>query len=239
MAAFDHTHWYFLGMKRIMTTILDTKYESNSKLQVLDAGAGTGWFTEVLGKYGNVTALDISEDALRFCRERGIKNTIQADVAKIPVKDGSFDLIVCSEVLYHQYVKDDGEVMREFNRVLKPSGRLLVKVPAHSYLWGMHDTVNLTKHRYEKDELRKIFLDNGFIIERITYANFFLFPLVYLKRRMERKIHNVQEESDIKDTPRAINSLLYLILSLEAKLMCFVNLPQGSSLVCLGKKVTS
>lgn len=235
MADFDHTHWYFLGMKRIMISILDMVYKGKSNLKILDAGAGTGWFTETLSKYGDVTALDISEEALRFCRERGIKNIIQADVAKIPAFDNTFDLIICSEVLYHKYVKDDLVVLKEFYRVLKPGGRLLVKVPAHSYLWGVHDTVNLTRQRYEPQDLERIFLNSGFVIERMTYANFFLFPIVYLKRKMEKKTINA-EESDIKKTLAPVNFILLTILRVEAFLLKFINLPQGSSLICLGRK---
>jgi len=227
-----------VGMKRILLGIMDSQYRGAHSLKILDAGSGTCWLTQAMMKYGEVTALDISEEALRVCRERGIQNLVQSDVAKMPFEDATFDVVVCSEVLYHQYITDDGAVMREFNRVLKPGGRALVKVPAHVYLWGMHDAVNLTRHRYEPQELKKLFTDNGFAIEKMTYANFFLFPFVYIKRKLERTASDTAE-SDIANTAVPINAVLLWILSFEAFLIPYMSLPQGSSLIGMGVKTAA
>lgn len=238
MAARDQRHWFFVGMKRIQMSILDSYYRGARNLKILDAGSGTCWLTQALAKYGEVTALDISEDALRVCRERGVQNIVQSDVASTPFADAAFDVVVCSEVLYHQYVKDDSAVMKEFNRLLKIGGRVLVKVPAHAYLWGMHDSVNLTRHRYEPQELRKLFTDNGFTVEKITYANFFLFPIVYIKRKLERRTPD-SAASDITETAAPINAVLLWILSFEAFLISHMSLPQGSSLIGVGLKTAA
>jgi SAM-dependent methyltransferase len=235
MAALDQRHWYFLGMSGLMLAILDTRYRAVKALHILDAGSGTCWFTQALATYGNVTALDISTEALSVCRARGVKGLIQADVAQIPVKDGEFDLVVCSEVLYHEYVKDDVAVMKEFYRILKPGGRVLIKVPAHMYLFSKHDAMNLTKRRYEPNQLKEIFEASGFEIERMTYANFFLYPAIFLKRKLER-LSKGAAESDIKETSKPVNRLLLAVLRAEAFLLRFVNFPQGSSLICLGRK---
>lgn len=236
MANLDQRHWFFLGMKAIMLALLDTRYTHiGAKLRILDAGAGTCWFTQALGRYGQVTALDIEKDALQVCERRGIEKILQGDVARIPVANASFDLLVCSEVLYHKYVKDDSAAIREFNRILEHGGRVLVKVPAHNYLWGGHDSINLTRKRYEPEEIRKLFVDSGFIIERITYANFFLFPVVYIKRKLERVI-GATPASDIAPTFSLLNFILLSILRFEATLLRYIDFPQGSSIICLGRK---
>lgn len=219
-----------------MLGVLDVVYKDMRHLKILDAGAGTGWFSLALERYGYVTALDIEKEALRVCKERGIK-ILQGDVAAIPAPDASFDLVVCSEVLYHQYVKDDALVIKEFCRVLKPGGRVLVKVPAHAYLWGAHDRMNLTRKRYEPEDIRNIFLSNGFVIEKLTYANFFLFPAVYIKRKCERIRSSSDVSSDIRATPVVLNFLLANLLRFEAFLLRYIDLPQGSSIVCLGRKI--
>lgn len=50
--------------------------------------------------------------------------TYQADITQIPYKNHSFDLILCSHILY--CVPEDRKAMRELYRVLRPNGRLLI-----------------------------------------------------------------------------------------------------------------
>jgi len=53
--------------------------------------------------------------------------SIKMDVCNILFPDKSFDLIYCSHVLEH--VPDDALAMREFYRVLKPDGKIILQVP--------------------------------------------------------------------------------------------------------------
>ncbi|OIO70816.1 MAG: SAM-dependent methyltransferase [Zetaproteobacteria bacterium CG12_big_fil_rev_8_21_14_0_65_55_1124] len=55
------------------------------------------------------------------------------DIASIPVEDGTFDAVLCSEVIEH--VPDPVAVMVEFSRILKSGGRLLLTAPLGS---GIH-----------------------------------------------------------------------------------------------------
>ena len=55
---------------------------------------------------------------------------IFSDIVSIPVKDNSFDIILCSEVLEH--VPDALSALREFQRILKPGGTLLTTAPFNS-----------------------------------------------------------------------------------------------------------
>jgi len=64
------------------------------------------------------------------------KAELQLDITRLPLRDESFDAILCSHVLEH--VEDDGAAMRELHRVLAPGGWLIVMVPldtarAHTY----------------------------------------------------------------------------------------------------------
>jgi len=52
---------------------------------------------------------------------------IVSDIASIPVEDGSFDNILCTEVLEH--VPRPDEAIREFSRILKPGGKLIITAP--------------------------------------------------------------------------------------------------------------
>lgn len=235
MLSMDQIHWWFLGMTEIMTHVLGRFYRDGANLRVLDAGSGTCWFSTALKKFGSVTALDIEPSLEQVCKSRGVERFVAGDVAAMPLEDGMFDVVVCSEVLYHQFVKDDTRVMKEFLRVLKPGGRVLVKVPAHAYLGGAHDEVNLTRHRYEKSEVRALFINSGFKVEFLSYANFFLFPIVFLKRMLERVLPG-ELGSDIRPVSTFLNMILFGVLRCEAAILSRMRLPQGSSIICVGRK---
>lgn len=231
----DEIHWWFRGVTAIVLSILDRTYKRASAMRILDAGSGTCWLGSALRRYGTVDALDIEPSLEPICLSRGVQRMIVAGVESIPVPDESYDLVVCSEVLYHLYVKDDQQAMREFYRILRPGGRLFVKVPAHKWLSGQHDRVNLTRKRYEKQDLRELFGNGGFVLEFLTYANFFLLPIVYLKRKFERGMSS-HETSDIKRTNPIINWALFSIMRLEALILRHSALPQGASLIGVGRK---
>ncbi|TSC69799.1 MAG: type 11 methyltransferase [Parcubacteria group bacterium Gr01-1014_70] len=235
MEALDGSHWWFLGMTAIMISVLDRFISHKARVRVLDAGCGTCWFSKSLMKYGSVTALDIEPSLEPVCKSRGVERFVVGDAVSMPFEDGMFDLVVCSEVLYHQYVKDDTQVMKEFLRVLKPGGRVLVKVPAHAYLGGAHDEVNLTRHRYEKNEVRNLFINTGFEVEFLSYANCFLFPVIFLKRVLERVLPG-ELGSDVRSVPVFLNKVLFGVLRCEATILSRMPLPQGSSIICVGRK---
>ena len=65
------------------------KADLNSAI-ILDAGCGTGINLKHLADFGAVIGLDLSKDALNFCKIRGNKNIIQADAERMPFKDDAF-----------------------------------------------------------------------------------------------------------------------------------------------------
>ena len=96
---------------------------------VLDAGCGEGVVTEWLrdGLPGaRVVGVDASNDALREASERVPEASFEpGDVQALPFADGSFDLVVCTEVLEH--VADPRAALVELRRVSR--GRVVVTVP--------------------------------------------------------------------------------------------------------------
>ncbi len=52
---------------------------------------------------------------------------IRADITRLPFRDGSFDLIICSHVMEH--IDDEAAALHNLRRVLAPGGRTIVMVP--------------------------------------------------------------------------------------------------------------
>jgi len=86
----------------------------------------------------------------------------------LPVSDGAFDAVLCSQVLEHVFTPD--EFVRELHRVLRPDGLLLLAVP---FAWDEHEQPH-DFARYSSFGLRSLLKKNGFeiVAQRKTCADF-------------------------------------------------------------------
>jgi ubiquinone/menaquinone biosynthesis C-methylase UbiE len=107
--------------------ILDfLKNNLDAKKKILDAGCGEGRFSKYFIEKGvNITSMDFSEEYVRLAKKKiGKGKFIVGSVTKLPFKDKSFDYIFSVDVLQH--VPDLKKAIREFHRVLKKGGVLIV-----------------------------------------------------------------------------------------------------------------
>lgn len=233
MYRLEERSWYYRGMRRVMFTLLDEAIRHKRGLKILDAGCGTGINLKALEKYGEAVGVDVSAQAIAFCKKRGC-DARKGSVEKLPFDDSSFDLVVCVDVIYHKEVKDDVKALKELERVCKPGGILLLKVPAYKFLFGNQDRATHTQRRYTAAELREKLEFTAFRVKRMTYANTFLFPFIAAKRLLGPK--NQGEDADLEAYPVYIEALLLAILRFEAFLIKSFNLPFGVSLFCVARK---
>lgn len=91
---------------------------------VLDAGAGTGPYRDFFS-HCNYKTQDFCQTPSN--EDKYTEMDYICDITDIPVPDRSFDVIICSEVLEH--VPEPIEVIKEFSRILRPGGRLLLTAP--------------------------------------------------------------------------------------------------------------
>tara|TARA_R110002072_G_scaffold166989_5_gene320448 strand:- start:7840 stop:8682 length:843 start_codon:yes stop_codon:yes gene_type:complete len=99
-------------------------------LRVVDVPAGAGRTCKILHEAGaEVVALDLFPEMLQV---DGLEGTF-ADLSEpLPVEDGWADLVICQEGIEH--LSDQLSALEEFNRILKPGGRLLITTPNLSNL---------------------------------------------------------------------------------------------------------
>lgn len=157
----------------------------------------------------------------------------QGDICALPFANASFDVAVCSSVLYHQWVKDPAVAVRELHRVLRPGGLLLLNVPAFRFLQSAHDEAVMTAHRFTKSEIRQLLHDNGFANCRLTYWTTLLFPVAVIARTLG-------ESSTGRDFHSAADSLPHRlfahIIALELRLLKTTSLPIGVALFAAARK---
>ena len=239
MFACEGTHWWYVGMQRIMSTLLESQISWKTKgARVLDVGCGTGGTLEQLNRHTQGTGIDLFPQALKYCRQRRLPRLIQASVEALPLRANTFDLITCFDVLYHQSVVNDAQAISEMVRVLKTGGWLLIREPAYNFLGGSrHDQAVHTGRRYRADKFKAKLERAGLKIDRITYANTFLFPAVAVKRLVESWLDSGPVATFDPDlTFNYWNNLLVRVLRAEARLLKRLDLPFGLSLVILARK---
>ncbi len=221
-------------MAAINTVLLKKYLPKNKKLKILDVGCGSGAAFPYLAKFGEVIGVDISDEALKFAGKRG--KVKKADISSLPFRDDSFDAVACLDVLYHAWVKDNAKALLEIKRVLKRGGIFLLREPAYDWFRSNEDIVDFTKHRFAKKEIEKD-LSKLFEVLKITYANFFLFPLVFIKRIPQViGFAKKQNKSDFFSIRPLLNKILFLFINIESKVIQKVNFPFGTSVIAVARK---
>ncbi len=235
MRRVEGVHWWFVGRRRIIERFLEqicAKLKTD-RPHILDVGCGTGANLEMLARFGDAEGVDVSPEALTFCRERGLDNVRQGEAERLPFADDSFDLITALDVVEH--LDDDAAGLREMRRVLRPGGRALLFVPAFMFLWGVQDDVSNHRRRYTRSSLKKLVQESGLVVERATYANITFFAPILLGRLFMR-ITGLRPASENNINVSVLNGVLGRILGAEAGLLAKANLPLGVSAICVARR---
>ena len=201
-------------------------------LRILDVGCGTGANLEMLSQYGEAEGVDVSDEALEFCRKKGL-NTRKGLAEELPFEDDSFDLVTGLDVVEH--LDDDIAGLKEMNRVLRPGGQALIFVPAFMWLWGVQDDISNHRIRYTRKQIVERLNVAGFTVERATYANItFLIPV--FAGRIFMRLTGIKPESENNINVSALNGFFASIFSAERFWLRKRNLPFGVSIVISAAK---
>lgn len=121
--------------------ILQRLRETRPK-NILDAGCGRGFYLFLLSCLDfpeRIVGIDLSPEHVQTARAllagRPRVEVEEANITALPYESGSFDFIICSEVLEH--LPDPSAAVSELFRLLRPGGYLAVSVPHRnfSFLW--------------------------------------------------------------------------------------------------------
>jgi SAM-dependent methyltransferase len=232
----EGSHWWFVGRRAILESFLRTICSrlktQNSRLSILDVGCGTGANLEMLAQFGTAEGVDVSDDALEFCRRKGLK--VQKGLAEtLPYEDNSFDLTTALDVIEH--LDDDVAGLKEMYRVTKPGGYSLIFVPAFMWLWGVQDDISNHRIRYTRKQIVERLEKAGYTVERATYANWTFFAPI-LGGRTLMKLTGIKPESENNVNISALNGIFGKIFSAERFWLKNLNFPFGVSIVIVARK---
>jgi len=244
MRRVEETHWWFAGRRRIIRSFLERLCREaevepagnggGHPLNILDVGCGTGANLEMLSEFGEVEGVDISGEALTFCRERGLENVKQGEAEALPFADSSFDLVTGLDVVEH--LDDDHAGLKEMRRVLRPGGHALVFVPAFMFLWGVQDDISHHRRRYTLDQLKQVMRQSGFRVERASYVNISFFAPILFGRLLMRAFR-IRPDSENNITIGFLNGLLGKLFGSERLALRYLNFPFGVSIICVARRI--
>jgi SAM-dependent methyltransferase len=240
MYSLEDTYWWFQGRMHIIRGIIDTHVKEELRTgRVLDLGCGTGLMLERL-QHLDPVGLDFSPLSLQYCRRRGARHLVRADVVKLPFASNSMDLVLALDLIEH--VKDDAALAAEVHRILRPGGWFMATVPAHQWLWSDHDVSLHHQRRYSHPGFRRLLTDAGLTPVKYSYAITYTYLPIVVFRALQRLIHRfrgpekTRPKTHLIPLPPLINRWLIALLKVEARILKRANLPFGISLMALCRK---
>ncbi len=211
---------------------------------VLDAGCGTG--QNLLNMTQQLTShaygFDFSTHVSAFWGRRCLQKACVASINEIPFSANSFEAVISVDVLECEEVNED-DACKEMWRVLRPEGFLILVVPAYDWMMNPehHKAVGAVR-RYNRSRLGDLLKRCPFEVLRLTHVFGSVFPAVAAYRLADRFLTrgaNDQPRSDLKPLHPAVNRLLFTLVNTERKLLRHMNVPFGSSIMAVARKIGS
>lgn len=235
----ERTHFWFRGFRRFVAPWLARAADGRPNLRLLDCGCGTGANLEMLGRHGRAFGFDITAIGPRFARQHGLTRVARGSIGEIPCPDNAFDIVTSFDVLYGLPDEVEQAAAREMARVARPGGYVLITAAALESLRGGHGSLAKELRRYTTASLTTLLEGAGLEVVRISYTFAFLFPLLYSVRAFQRWQGGGQaaaSDSEISVPSAPVNVALSALLVAESWLLRAVNMPVGSSIICLARK---
>lgn len=234
MERVQREHFWFRARALILLRLMRPLLKPG--LRVLDAGCGTGLLLAGLPEGLELAGLDISARALEHAAQRlpGADLRQGSLPEAMPFAAMSQELVLLTDVLEH--IPDHAGTLAALHEVLKPGGRLVLTVPAFRLLWTRHDEEHGHQRRYTRPELHCLLEEAGFTVDKLSYYNTLLLPLVLAVRVAKRLLG--RDGDDMELPPAPVNALLYQIFALESFWLPWAGFPAGVSLVAVARRLT-
>jgi SAM-dependent methyltransferase len=241
MRALEDRHWWFRGKRRMLAPLI-ARAVKGAGARLLDVGCGTGAnlaFVERRFAGARTLGLDFDAGALAYSRGRSVQACLlRGEGTRLPLRDASLDGLLALDIIEH--FDDDGALLSEFRRCLKPGGELVASVPAYPWLWSPHDEFLHHRRRYRGGELQDKLVAAGFELLESHGFNFLLLPAIALVRFVKGRRARGAEAAgtDFFELPAALNHALAGLFVLEDLITRAVPVPFGVSLLVRARRPT-
>ena len=152
-----------ISHKQILCVFSNLDYDFfGEKPAALDVGCNSGRYVKELVDRGfNATGIDTAGIPLEYASKRIDARFIKASATDMPLKQKSFDLVICMELLHHFEDEVLERVLREISRVMKPGGLFIFDVknkmnPVLWYKYKREDSVGFTLKARTNRQMKKL-----------------------------------------------------------------------------------
>lgn len=184
------------------------------KGRLLDVGAGNGLMLNYFRKKGyKVEGMEILKELFIQMKKNKYLANIKIINGDITKKSGQnqFDVVLATDLIEH--IEDDSLALKNLFSYIKPSGYLVITVPAHKFLFGKRDISLGHYRRYNKKDFDLLVKNFNCKLVYSSYWNLLGFFIYFLYEKILRKAVN--------ENYRTINkksSILKNIVELEFRL---------------------
>lgn len=212
------THWYYQSKKIPLLNFIRKITGSNQKLNLIDIGAGSGFFSEEVNTCFPETIQQsiLVDTAYTLSEIEGSRKGKMKKQHHLPEQLHN-SLVLLMDVLEH--LPDDLLMLKNIRQNAMPGidNYFFITVPAFQSIWSGHDVYLEHYRRYTKTSLLKVLNEAGYKTNKIYYLYGSLFPLVFLKRKLGNVLASKKDApvSDMKPLPFWLNALLLKYAGLE------------------------
>lgn len=234
LAKLEASNWWFRSRNRVLLWVLKSKISKFHNF--LEVGCGTGYVLEGIQKAFPTAVIhgaEYYEEGLSFAKARiPTASFSQLDVTKM-TEANQYDVIGAFDVIEH--IEEDQKALTNLARALKPSGKLIISVPQHQWLWSNTDEAACHVRRYSSKDLEFKLLQAGLKLDYKSSFVSLLVPIMFISRQRSKKLE-ADPMSELK-VSSLLNFILEKIMILELTLMkTGIKFPVGGSLLVVASK---
>lgn len=230
LAEVEDSHWWFVGRRKIIRTLLETH---GARGPLLEVGCGSGANLPMLADFGDVVGVEPDTPDRDRAGNRGVGLVLPGTLPDGIPTDERFETVLALDVIEH--IEDDAASVQALVNRLRPGGLLILTVPAYQWLWSEHDRVNGHFRRYNRGGLAALLAPGPLRIERLSYFNTLLLPAVALVRTAGQIAGLDGAGTELPHS--RLNSVLTKVLASEARVLTRRSLPVGVSLVAVARRI--
>lgn len=217
-AEMEETHWWFLGRREILRSVLRRLVPPGGQHLVVDVGCGTGGNVGALAPEYRTVGIDTSRYAIELAEQRyPAVRFWQGELADLPPEvDASADAYLLMDVLEH--VPDDFLLLSTLLARCRRGALVVITVPAHEHLWSAHDEALGHFRRYDEARLAMVWRGLPVRVRLLSYFCARLYPVVRLARWTSRQSGRSmgRHGTDLRVPPAPVNRLLAWLFRGEA-----------------------